>query len=94
MRLLDDAQRDALVAELEPLPLAYFEEAAPPSVYMGPAAYLQLSGAYDNEGEAAARYGWPLVRLPLHHLAMLTHPQAVAGALVSLAERLAEPAHG
>ena len=36
--------------------------------------------------------GWPLVRLPLHHLAMLTHPQPVAAALESLAERLAAPA--
>lgn len=90
----DAAQREALVAELEALPIAYFEETAPPSAYAGPTAYLQLSGAYDNESQAASRYGWPLVRLPLHHLAMLTHPQAVAAALVTLAERLAEPAHG
>jgi hypothetical protein len=90
----DAAPREALVGELASLPLAWFEEAAPASTYRGPTAYLQLSGAYDAESQAAARYGWPLVRLPLHHLAMLTHPEAVAGALVSLAERLAEPAHG
>lgn len=90
----DEASRETLIAELEPLPLAYFEEVAPSSIYMGPAAYLQLSGAYDDESQAAARYGWPLVRLPLHHLAMLTHPQAVAAALTSLSARLAGPAHG
>jgi pimeloyl-ACP methyl ester carboxylesterase len=90
----DETQRSALVAELEPLPLAYFEERAPPGEPSGPAAFLQLSGAYRDEGEVAARSGWPLVRLPLHHLAMLTHPEAVAGALESLAERLREPAHG
>ena len=86
--------REALIAELEPLPLVYFEEAAPPDLYSGPTAYLQLSGAYDDESVAAGRYGWPLVRLPLHHLAMLTDPEPVAAALESLAARLAEPAHG
>ena len=80
--------------ELEPLPLAYFEEVAPPEVLTGPTAYLQLSGAYDGEGVAAGRYGWPLVRLPLHHLAMLTNPEPVAAALESLAQRLTEIPHG
>ncbi|MFI4964257.1 MAG: alpha/beta fold hydrolase [Caulobacterales bacterium] len=94
-RLVPDAPvREALAAELEPLPLAYFEEAAPPDAFAGPSAYLQLSGAYDDEGVAAGRHGWPVVRLPLHHLAMLTHPEAVAAALDSLAARLTEPVHG
>ena len=88
------ATRDALAAELEPLPLAFFEETAPSDVYMGPAAYLQLSGAYDDESELAGRYGWPRVRLPLHHLAMLTNPEPVAAAIESLAARLAEPGDG
>ena len=88
------AQREALVAELEPLPIGYFEETAPASTLEAPSAYLQLSGAYDDEGKVAGRYGWPLVRLPLHHLAMLTNPEAVATALESLAQRLAAPAHG
>ena len=47
-----------------------------------------------DEGVAAGRYGWPLVRLSLHHLAMLTNPEPVADALESLAARLTEPAHG
>jgi hypothetical protein len=94
-KLIPDAgPREALVAELEPLPQAYFEETAPSDVYMGPAAYLQLSGAYDDEGELAGRYGWPRVRLPLHHLAMLTDPEPVAVALESLAARLSEAARG
>jgi hypothetical protein len=33
------------------------------------------------------------VRLPLNHLAPLTRPQPVAGALISLAERLQNPDH-
>jgi pimeloyl-ACP methyl ester carboxylesterase len=94
-RLVPEAAvREALVAELEPLPLAYFEERAPPATLVAPTAYLQLSGAYDDEGKVAGRYGWPLVRLPLHHLAMLTDPEPVASALESLAARLAEPTHG
>jgi hypothetical protein len=94
-RLLPDPDlRAALIGELEPLPLAYFEEKAPAAPLPAPAAYLQLSGAYDDESQVAARSGWPLVRLPLHHLAMLTHPEAVATALESLAARLVEPAHG
>lgn len=90
----DTATREALVGELEPLPLAYFEEVTPPDELSAPRAYLQLSGAYDAESQVAARCGWPLVRLPLHHLAMLTHPEAVAGALESLATRLVDHANG
>ena len=90
----DEDLRAALVAELEPLPLAYFEEVAPAGELAAPAAYLQLSAAYDDEGRVAGRCGWPLMRLPLHHLAMLTDPLPIAAALESLALRLAEPAHG
>ncbi len=94
-RLVPDAAvRDAMLAELEPLPLAYFEEPATAATWDGPTAYLQLSGAYDSESQVASRSGWPLVRLPLHHLAMLTDPVSVAAALESLSQRLAEPAHG
>lgn len=94
-RLVPDAgQRDALVAELEPLPLGYFEELAPAATLAGPVAYLQLSGAYDDEGKLAGRYDWPLVRLPLHHLAVLTNPEPVAAALELLGARLAEAADG
>ena len=84
----DDATRTALTSELEGLPLDYLEEAAPPMTLTAPAAYLQLSGAYDDEGQYGVRQGWPVVRLPLHHLAMLTHAEAVAGAIHGLADRL------
>lgn len=90
----DTGLRDGLVAELESLPLAYFEEPAPADQLSGPAAYLQLSGAYDDESLVAGRYGWPRVRLPLHHLAMLTHPETVAAALESLSAELAGARHG
>lgn len=90
----DSAMLATIEAELEPLPLAYFEEAAPPVELAAPAAYLQLSGAYGDESRAAHGYGWPVATLPLHHLAMLTHPEAVAGALVSLAAEMTEATSG
>jgi hypothetical protein len=94
-RLVPDA---AVLAEatagLEPIPLAYFEEPAPQAELSAACAYLQLSGAYDEEARAARGYGWPNARLPLHHLAMLTHAETVAGALASLAADLADGPHG
>jgi hypothetical protein len=90
----DEAARTALIGELEPLPLAFFEERAPAIELQAPAAYLQLSASYADEARLAGRQGWPVVRLPLNHLALVTQPRAVAGAVASLAGRLAEAAHG
>ncbi|MBL8772283.1 MAG: hypothetical protein JNK30_12955 [Phenylobacterium sp.] len=84
----DTDLREALIGELEPIPVGYFEELAPELELAVPAAYLQLSGAYVEEAQISMRRGWPVVRLPLHHLAMLTHAEAVAGAIESLAARL------
>jgi hypothetical protein len=84
----DEAVRQAMIEELEPIPAAYFEAAAPPGEAPARSAYLELSDAYEDEGRLANRLGWPLVRLPLQHLAPLSHPAAVARALIGLAERL------
>lgn len=85
----EPALRTAMIDELTPIPAAYFEEAAPTAALDCPAAYLKLSDSYEDEARLANRQGWPLVRLPLHHLAPLTHVEAVALALQGLAERLA-----
>jgi hypothetical protein len=85
--------RMQLIDELEPIPIGYFEELAPELELTAPCAYLQLSGAYADEARIAGRQGWPVMSLPLHHLAMLTHAEAVAAAIGNLADRL-EPAHG
>lgn len=84
----DEGIRRALLDELEPIPVGFFEEPAPATAVEPRGAYLQLSGAYEDEARQAVRRGWPVVRLPLHHLAMLTHAEAVAGAIQGLAERL------
>jgi len=82
-RLLPDrAMREAFAAECEPIPLDYLTAPSPRPSAWPPAAcaYLQLSDGYDAETEAAARH-WPVERLPLHHLAMLTEPAKVAAAI-------------
>jgi hypothetical protein len=90
----DAAVRQALVDELEPLPLAYFEEAAPADELSAPGAYLQLSNSYSDEMRVAGRLGWPTISLPLNHLGPLSHPKAVAATIRSLAARFAVPADG
>jgi hypothetical protein len=88
-RLIPDAaQREALTAGLEPIPADYFEEPAPRSELSGPAAYIRLSGSYEEDASEAERRGWPVMRLPLHHLAILTHGSTVTAALHSAAEKL------
>jgi hypothetical protein len=90
----DEAQREALTGGLEPIPIAYFEEPAPRAQFAAPAAYIRLSGSYEEDASEAARRGWPIMRLPLHHLAILTHGSTVTAALHSAAEKLAAPREG
>jgi len=94
-RLIPDAElRAGLLAELEPLPVDYFEEPAPEADLAGaPCAYLQLSGAYEEDASRAVRQGWPVVRLPLSHLAIVTQPRAVASAIEALVAKLPEAVH-
>lgn len=82
---------ECFVAEQHDLPLAYFDEPAPaislPENF--PSAYLQLGAGYEAEAALAERWGWPLLRAPLHHLAMLTHADIVCAQIALLVERLA-----
>jgi hypothetical protein len=72
------------------LPLAMFEEVHPPAPRWpdGPAAYLLLSEAYQDQAARARELGWPVAEQPSHHLALLTDPGPVAGALHDLIGRL------
>lgn len=87
-RLLPDlAMRQAFVADLPRPPLAFLD-AAPSATDAWerlPAAYLQLSGGYARQADWAESRGWFVKRLPLHHLAMATHPSEVAPAIAALA---------
>ena len=85
----DDALRAGLTDELAPIPAAYFEAPAPAIPLEAPAAYLRLSGAYDAEAAEAETKGWPVRRLALDHLAILTRPEPVALALEGLSAEIA-----
>ena len=79
---------DAFAADLNSLPLAYFEEVALDIGLATTSAYLQIGEMNAAETDWAQAQGWPVARLKLHHLAMLTDPDAVAAAILNLAARL------
>ncbi len=78
--------REEFAAGCPRLPLAWFEEGHPlvPRWPDAPAAYLQLSEAYQGEAAAAAELGWPVAKRTSHHLAPLTDPAMVAESLREL----------
>ncbi len=82
-------------AELNDLPFAYFNEPAPAIDLSGTiaCAYLQLGSGYEAEAAIAEERGWPVARLKLHHLAILTHGEEIVAQVEVLARRLiAHPA--
>jgi hypothetical protein len=83
----DQAAREALCGEADPLPLAFFEERLPtlPGWPPSQAAYLVFSEPYRREAADAARAGWPVRELPGGHLHMLVRPAEVAAAIMDLA---------
>ncbi|SRR6266487_791262 len=72
------------------LPLAMFEEVHPPAAQWpdAPAAYLQLSEAYEDEAAKARELGWPVAQRMSHHLAPLTDAVLVAESLHELLGQL------
>lgn len=86
--LPDAAMYEQFVAGLLDLPLAYFEERAPSAAWEAPCSYLQLSSGYEAEAVWAQAQSWRVSRLKLHHLAMLTHPDAVVAAIEGLVIQL------
>lgn len=84
--LPDPGMRRAFAASCPRPPLAMFGEIHPPVPRWpdAPAAYLQLSEAYDDEAARARELGWPVARRLSHHLALLTEPAPVAAALCEL----------
>ncbi len=63
-----------------------FEEVHPPVPRWpdAPAAYQQLSEAYEDQAAAARELGWPVAERASHHLAPLTDPAMVAESLREL----------
>lgn len=84
-------QREAFLAELHPIAMAYYEEPAADSVF-GSATrctYLQLSESYQDEADRAEALGWPTARRRADHLALFTDPGPVADFLSEFVEMLA-----
>jgi pimeloyl-ACP methyl ester carboxylesterase len=80
--LIPDAElRRAFAAELPRVPFAFLEAVAPDRRQWErlPTAYVQLSEAYAKTAEKAEARGWTVRRSRMHHLAMLSDPEAVAG---------------
>jgi hypothetical protein len=84
----DQATRQAVTSEAQPLPFAFFEELVPALPGGWPpcrAAYLAFSEPYRREAAEARQAGWPVRELPGGHLHMLVDPGAVAAAIMDLA---------
>jgi hypothetical protein len=84
----DQDLREPFESQCPRLPLAMFDEVQPDGEVEAPAAYLRLSEAYDGPAARARELLWPLTELDSHHLAPLTEPGRVTGALLDLLERI------
>ena len=84
--LPDPAMREDFLAGLTPTPIAYLEEVEPALDLPEDVAwsYLRLSKTYEDEASVARAHGIATLRLDRHHLAMMTHPDDVATALINL----------
>jgi hypothetical protein len=88
-RLVPDEQvRAEFEAECPPIPLKLLQIPTPNTVLEGRHAYLRLSEGYTEEEATARELGWLVRHEPLHHLAMLTHPDRIAQFIAELAQDL------
>jgi pimeloyl-ACP methyl ester carboxylesterase len=81
----DPDRRQRLIDEIPRLPLAYFDEPAPPARFAPPVAcaLLRLGAPFDRAADKAERLGWWVARRDWDHLRMLTAPDAVADLIAS-----------
>lgn len=88
--LPDQGVRADFVASCPELPLAMFEEVQPPAPQWpdAPGGYLRLSESYAGYAAGAREFGWPVIELESHHLAILTEPGRIAGSLRALISQL------
>lgn len=87
--LPDPAVRAWFCADVPRVPVAYTEEKAPagtPHPDRARTAYLRLSSAYEESAATADAIGYRVLRRTAHHLAMVTDPEDLAGAVVKLTD--------
>lgn len=83
----DESARRRIEAEIPSVPRSFYDEAValPASWWTRPAAYLQLSPAYDDDRSRADKWGWPTHQLAGSHLDLVVHPDLVAEHVTELA---------
>ncbi|WP_378730611.1 alpha/beta fold hydrolase [Nocardia brasiliensis] len=85
--LPDDQLRRCFVAEIPCVAFDYFTEPLSLDVWSGPAAYVVLSEAYQEQAARARDLGFAVLEHADHHLAMLTAPDAVVSTLLTARAR-------
>ena len=91
LRLIpDETVRQTFIQDLPKVPFAFLEARSPDVSDWErlPAAYLQLSMAYEEEADRAKARGWPTRTAKLHHLSMTSEPTTVAGLVGELRNSL------
>jgi pimeloyl-ACP methyl ester carboxylesterase len=80
----DQQRRRRLIAEIPRLPVAYFDEPAPPARFPESVAcaFVRLGAPFDAAADKAERLGWWVARRDWDHLRMLSDPDAVAELIV------------
>jgi pimeloyl-ACP methyl ester carboxylesterase len=80
----DQLRRRRLIAEIPRLPVAYFDEPAPPARFAESVAcaFVRLGAPFDAAADKAERLGWWVARRDWHHLRMLSDQDAVAELIV------------
>jgi pimeloyl-ACP methyl ester carboxylesterase len=88
----DPSRRRRLIAEIARMPLAYFDEPAPPARFADSVAcaFLRLGAPFDRAADKAERLGWWVARRNWDHLRMITAPEEVAD-LISQAISAIQP---
>jgi hypothetical protein len=82
----DPAVRRAVLAELRPRALSFWQERLPVPVDWpdAPCAYLQLSPGYDAPAAQARQLGWAYGKIDAGHFHMLVDPVGVTEAILTL----------
>jgi hypothetical protein len=82
----DEDMRAVVLADMPALPLSFFEERVPVRVGLTASrcGYVLLSEVYADQAAKAEVSGWPVIRLIGGHLDIVTRPEAVADAIVSV----------
>jgi hypothetical protein len=80
----DPQRRRRLIAEIPRMPVAYFDEPAPPTRFTESVAcaFVRLGAPFDAAADKAERLGWWVARRDWDHLRMLSDPHAVADLVV------------